>query len=116
MTNPKGMDELLWEKDFEDVINWTKQLAIALQVYGYDELKFFKIARLNLQGKVKNQYKKLKLAPIDWNEMTTGMQQKFGDVNLDELTMKMDVVKPRNFGRKFDYILIGSLSCSRRER
>jgi hypothetical protein len=36
----------------------------------------------------------LQLAPlIDWNEMKIGMQQKFSDVEVDELGMKMDVVK-----------------------
>jgi len=26
MTNPKGMDELFWGKDLEDVFNWAKML------------------------------------------------------------------------------------------
>lgn len=29
MTNPKGMDELFWNKEFEDVLIWTKRLDMA---------------------------------------------------------------------------------------
>ncbi len=51
---------------------------------GYDELKLFKIIVLNLQGKDKDLYKKLEPTSTNWNEMKVGMQQKLGDVNLDE--------------------------------
>jgi hypothetical protein len=32
MTSPKGMDELLWGKEFEDVHNWSKGLEMASKV------------------------------------------------------------------------------------
>lgn len=67
---------------------------MAPKVRGYDEIKLYKIAKLNLRGKVKDWFKKLQLALlIDWNEMKIGMQQKLNDVEVDELGMKMDVVQ-----------------------
>lgn len=51
MTNPKGMDELFWNKEFEDVLIWTKRLDMASKMWGYDEIKLLKIVRLNIRGK-----------------------------------------------------------------
>ncbi len=51
------------------------------------------MAKLNLQGKAKDQYKKLQPTPIDQIEMKSGIQQKFGDVDMDDLKMKFDGVK-----------------------
>jgi hypothetical protein len=110
MTNLKGMDELLSKKEFKDVQDWTKRLKMASKVRGYDETKKFKIVRLNLWGNAKDLYKKLEPPLADWNEMKAGMQQKFGDVDLDELRMK------RNIGKRFNFILIGLTSYSKRER
>jgi len=59
MTSPKGMDELLWGKEFENILDWTKRLEMAFKVQGYDEVKLFKIAKLHLWGKAKNWFKKL---------------------------------------------------------
>jgi hypothetical protein len=83
---------------------------MASKVWGYDEFKFFKIVKLNLQGKVKDSYKKFEPPLADWNEMKAGMQQKFGDVDLDELRMK------KNLGKRFNFICIGLTSYSERER
>jgi hypothetical protein len=74
-------------------LDWIEQLEISYEAQRYDKVKLFKITRLNLQNKAKNKYKKFQLTPIDWNEMKIGMQQKFGDVDLYELRMKMDEVK-----------------------
>jgi len=54
MISPKGMDELFWDKDMEDVFDWTKRLQMATKVKELDEDKFFKIAKLNLKGKARN--------------------------------------------------------------
>jgi hypothetical protein len=59
LTNPKGMDELFWNKEFEDVLKWTKILEMASKVQGYDEIKLFKFVRLNIRGKTQDWYKKL---------------------------------------------------------
>jgi hypothetical protein len=32
MTNPKGMDELLWGREFEDVHDWAERLKMATKV------------------------------------------------------------------------------------
>ncbi len=68
---------------------------MASKVHKYDKLEHFKIARLNLQKKTKDCHKKLKPPPVDWNEIKVRMQQKFKDVDLDELKMKMDMVKQK---------------------
>lgn len=83
---------------------------MASKVWGYDEFKFLKIIRLNLQGKAKDSYKKFEPPLAAWNEMKDGMQQKFGDVDLDELRMK------KNLGKRFNFIWIGLTSYSERER
>ncbi len=54
MTSFKEMDELFQGKEFENVLDWTKNLEMASEVQGYDELKLFKIVMLNLQGKAKD--------------------------------------------------------------
>jgi hypothetical protein len=54
MISLKGMDELFLGKEFENVLDWTKKLEMALKVQGYDELKLFKIIWLNLESKAKN--------------------------------------------------------------
>jgi hypothetical protein len=53
MTSPKGMDELLRGKEFEDVHDWVERLEMATKVRGIDEQKLFKIGRLNLRNKSK---------------------------------------------------------------
>jgi hypothetical protein len=69
MTTPKGMDELLWGKDLENVFDWVERLQMATKVHEYDEEKFFKIARFNLQGKAKDWYKTLNHMPLDWETL-----------------------------------------------
>ncbi len=54
LTNPKGMDKLFWNKEFEDVLNWTKRLAMASKVRGYDEIKLLRIVGLNIRGKAQD--------------------------------------------------------------
>lgn len=93
MTSPKGMDELLQGKEFEDILDQIERLEMASEVQGYDEMKLFKIAKLNLRGRAKGWFKKLQPIPVDWNHMKANMQQKFGVVDLDELKVKMDSVK-----------------------
>jgi hypothetical protein len=43
MTSPKGMDELLWHKEFEDVHDWVERLEIVTEMKVIDELKLSKI-------------------------------------------------------------------------
>jgi Ni,Fe-hydrogenase III large subunit len=53
-------------------------------------MKLFKIVKINLQGKVKDWFKKLQPTFANWNEMKTSMQQKKNVVDLDELKVKID--------------------------
>ncbi len=53
MTSLKGMDELFWGKEFEDVHDWVERLEMAVEMKDIDELKLFKIGRLNLRDKYK---------------------------------------------------------------
>jgi hypothetical protein len=55
--------------------------------------KLFKIAKLNLRGRAKEWFKKLQSVPTDWNEMKTLIVQKYGNVNADDIRMKMDAIK-----------------------
>lgn len=50
MTSPKDMGELFWGRKFEDVHDWVERLKMALKVRGIDDLKLFKISRVNLSG------------------------------------------------------------------
>jgi hypothetical protein len=50
MTRLKGMDKLFWGRKFEDVHDWVERLEMALEINGIDELKLFKIGRVNLSG------------------------------------------------------------------
>jgi hypothetical protein len=93
ITSLKSMDKLFWGKEFEDILDWMEWLEMAFEVCECDEMKLFKIVKLNMRGKAKDWFKKLQLATSDWNEMKTSMQYKFNDVNFDEIIMKMDVVK-----------------------
>jgi hypothetical protein len=47
-TSPKGMDELLWCREFEDIHDWVERLEMATKVKVIDELKLFKIGIYSL--------------------------------------------------------------------
>jgi hypothetical protein len=66
---------------------------MAFKVHKYDEIKFFKIAKLNLRGKAKDWFKKLQVTPTNWNEMKIDMEQKFWEVDMDEIIMKVNNLK-----------------------
>jgi hypothetical protein len=51
MTNLKGMDELFWGKEFEDVIDWIERLGMAIEVWNYDEVKPFKNCSSQFEGR-----------------------------------------------------------------
>jgi hypothetical protein len=65
MTNPKGMDELLWGRDHEDVNDWAKRLTMVAEVQNLNADKLFKIMKLNLRSRAKEWFKRLQLAPAD---------------------------------------------------
>jgi hypothetical protein len=85
MTSFKGMDKLFWVREFEDVVNWVERLEMVVEMRNYDEIKLFKIACLNMKGKIKEWYKKFNSTLVDWVELKTTMEQKHGIVNLEEI-------------------------------
>jgi hypothetical protein len=66
MTSPKGLDELLWGQDHEDVNEWAKRLTIAIEVRDLNADKLFKIVKLNLRGRAKEWFRRLQPALVDW--------------------------------------------------
>jgi hypothetical protein len=48
MTNLKGMDELFWGKEFENILDWIEILKMTSKAWGYNEVKLLKIVKLNL--------------------------------------------------------------------
>ncbi len=65
--------------------------------------KLFKIAKLNLRGHAKEWFKRLQSAPADWAELRTLIVQKYGDVDADDIRMKLDAIKqePRERVQKY---------------
>ncbi len=103
MTNPQGMDELFWGQDHEDVNDWAKRLTMAAEVRDLNGDKLFKIAKLNLRGRAKEWFKRLQPAPANWAELRTLIVQKYGDVDVDDIRMKLDAIKqePRERVQKY---------------
>ncbi len=93
MTSPRGMDELFWGRNHEDVNDWAERLTMANEVKVLNDDKLFKIAKLNLRGKTKEWFKKLNPPPIDWTNLHITIAEKFGDVDVDEIHVKLDAIK-----------------------
>jgi hypothetical protein len=87
------MDELFWGRDHEDVGDWAERLTMAAEVRNLNADKLFKIAKLNLRGRAKEWFKRLQPALTDWVELRNLIVQKYGDVNADDIRMKLDVIK-----------------------
>ncbi len=87
------MDELFWGRDHEDVNDWAERLTMAAEVCDLAPDKLFKIAKLNLQGRAKEWFRRLQPAPADWADLRTLMIQKYGNVDADDMQMKMDAIK-----------------------
>jgi hypothetical protein len=65
--------------------------------------KLFKIAKLNLRGRAKEWFRRLQLAPADWDNLRMLMIQKYGNVDTDDVRMKLDAIKqePRERVQKY---------------
>jgi hypothetical protein len=79
------MDELLWGKEFEDVHDWVEKLEMVAEVKGIDELKLYKISKLNLRGNFKEWFKKLVATPITWQDMEATMLLKYVTIDKEEI-------------------------------
>ncbi len=87
------MDELFWGRDHEDVNDWAEQLTMAAEVRDLTADKLFKIAKLNLRGRAKEWFRRLQPVPTDWTELRTLMVQKYGNIDADDIRMRMDTIK-----------------------
>jgi hypothetical protein len=87
------MDELFWGCDYEDVGDWAEQLSMAAEVRDLNVDKLFKIAKLNLRGRAWEWFRKLQPAPADWLELRTLILQKYGNVDTDDIRMRLDAIK-----------------------
>jgi hypothetical protein len=87
------MDELYWGKDHENVNDWAERLTMAVEARVLNDDKLFKIAKLNLCGRAKEWFKKLNPPLVDWIILKTWIVQKFGDVDVNEIYVKLDAIK-----------------------
>jgi len=104
MTSPQGMDKLFWgTRDHEDVNDWVELLAMVAEVKDLNDDKLFKIAKLNLHSRTKVWFKKLNPPPTNWTIIRTTFFQKFCDVDIDEIHVKLDVInqEPRERVEKY---------------
>jgi len=93
MTSPQGMDELFWDRDDEDVNDWEERLTMVVEVRDFNADKLFKITKLNLRGRAKEWFRRLQQVSVDWAELKTLITQKYGDVDADDIRMKLDAIK-----------------------
>jgi predicted aspartyl protease len=93
MTSPQGMDELFWGREYEDVSDWAERLTMAAEVRDFNADKLFTIAKLNLRGRAKEWIRRLQPAPADWTELHNLIVQKYGNVDVDDIQMKLDAIK-----------------------
>ncbi len=94
MTSPQGMDEFRgW--DHEDVNDWAERLTMAMEVKDLNAYKLFKITKLNLKGWAKEWFKRLHLTPTEWTELRTLIIQKYGDIDANNIKMKLDAIKQK---------------------
>jgi hypothetical protein len=87
------MDELFWGRDHEDVNDWAERLTMAAEVRDLTTNKLFKIAKLNLRGRAKEWFRMLEPVPTDWTKLRTLMVQKYGNIDADDIRMRMDTIK-----------------------
>jgi hypothetical protein len=76
---------------------------MAAEVWDLTPDKLFKIAKLNLRGRAKEWVRRLQPAPADWAALRTLMIQKYGNIDADDIRMKLDAIKqePRERVQKY---------------
>jgi hypothetical protein len=58
---------------------------MAAEVRDLTANKLFKIAKLNLRGRAKEWFRRLQPVPADWTELRTLMEQKYRNVDADDI-------------------------------
>jgi len=66
---------------------------MAAEVWDLNVDKFFKIAKLNLRGRAKEWFRRLQPTLVDWAKLTNLIVQKYGDVDAEDIKMKLDAIK-----------------------
>ncbi len=84
---------MFWGRDHEDVNDWAERLTMAAEVRDLNVDKLFKIAKLNLRGRARKWFKRLQPVLADWNELRTLIMQKYGNVDADDIRMKLDAIE-----------------------
>jgi hypothetical protein len=87
------MDELFWGREYEDVGDWAERLTMAAEERDLNADKLFKIAKLNLRGRAKEWFRRLNPAPVDWSELRNLIVQKYGNIDANDIRMKLDAIK-----------------------
>jgi len=64
-----------------------------VEVWDLNADNLCKIAKLNLRVWAKEWFKKLQPTPFNWTELWALITQKYGDVNVDDIRMKLDDIK-----------------------
>ncbi len=87
------MDKLFQGRDHEDVNDWAERLTMAAEVRDLNVDKLFKIAKLNLGGRIKEWLKKLNPSPIDQTKLCMWIIEKYGNIDVDTIRIKLDAIK-----------------------
>ncbi len=93
MTNLQGMDELFWGRNHEDVNDWAERLTMVVKVQNLNADKLFKNEKLNFRGRAKEWFRRLHSTPTNCIELHTLIIQKYGDVDANDIKMKVDAIK-----------------------
>jgi len=68
---------------------------MATKVRNINDDKLFKIAKLNLCDRAQEWFKKFNPPPADWIVLRSAIVQNFGDVNTNEIHVKLDAIKQK---------------------
>jgi uncharacterized protein YutE (UPF0331/DUF86 family) len=66
---------------------------MAAEVRDLNTDKLFKIVKLNLRGRTKEWFRRLQPAPVDWTKLRNLIVQKYGNIDADDIRMKLDAIK-----------------------
>jgi hypothetical protein len=87
------MDELFRGREYKNVNDWAKRLTMAAEVRDFNADKMFKIVNLNLKGRAKEWFKRLQPTPTDWTKLRNLIVQKYGNIDVNDIRMKLDAIK-----------------------
>jgi hypothetical protein len=66
---------------------------MAAEVRDLNTDKLFKITKLNLKMRAKEWFKKLNPTLTDWTKLHTWIVQKYGNIDVDDIRLKLDAIK-----------------------